>query len=85
LTQGCNAKFHNALLATSRIEMFMPGVEIVSEGDHVNELHILMAGDVRVCMCGQAGWHKQLINSCLQHQEPSQPRSGLPDSARPAP
>ena len=46
--QGCHIKFLNALLVASRIEMFMPGVEIMSEGDHVNELHIVVAGNVKV-------------------------------------
>jgi hypothetical protein len=35
--------------------MFMPGVEIHSEGDHVSELHILVAGNARVGGSGGRG------------------------------
>ena len=37
-------KFMDALLATAKMELLMPRVEIMSEGDYVNELHILLAG-----------------------------------------
>jgi hypothetical protein len=31
-----------------QVELFMPNVEICTEGDHVNELHLLVAGEVIV-------------------------------------
>jgi hypothetical protein len=31
-----------------QVELFMPNVEICTEGDHVNELHLLVAGEVVV-------------------------------------
>jgi hypothetical protein len=46
--QGCRRKFLDAVLGASRIEMFMPGVEVMSEGDHVHELHIVVAGTIKV-------------------------------------
>jgi hypothetical protein len=46
--QGCRVKFVNALLAALHFDVFMPGVEIVSNGEHVNELHILVEGRVKV-------------------------------------
>jgi hypothetical protein len=38
----------NALLASLHFEAFMPGVEIVGDKEHVNELHILVEGRVEV-------------------------------------
>jgi hypothetical protein len=38
------------------MELFMPKVEIVSEGDYVNELHILVAGECIVERPMPGGW-----------------------------
>ncbi len=46
--QGCKSTFLDAVLSASRLEMFMPGVDIISENEHVNELHIIVRGSVKV-------------------------------------
>ncbi len=67
MPQGCHSKFLNALLGASRIEMFMPGVEILSEGDHVNELHIVVTGSVKVRLAAWLGWADKFkaADSCM--------------------
>ncbi|BDA49938.1 probable potassium channel AKT2 [Coccomyxa sp. Obi] len=52
LFKGVRQKFLDALLATARIELFMPQVEILSEGDNVNELMLLVGGMVEVLRPG---------------------------------
>ena len=46
LFTGAKQRFLDALLAVSRVELYLPQVEIVSQGDYVNELFILVAGRV---------------------------------------
>ncbi|KAI8469642.1 MAG: hypothetical protein J3K34DRAFT_276757 [Monoraphidium minutum] len=44
LLDGCHQKFLDAFLGAAKMEHVMPKVEIVGEGDLVNELMILVAG-----------------------------------------
>ncbi|KAI8473908.1 MAG: hypothetical protein J3K34DRAFT_391553 [Monoraphidium minutum] len=44
LLEGCRLKFLDALLGAAKVEHYMPKVEVVSEGDPVNELMVLVAG-----------------------------------------
>ncbi|KAK9903334.1 hypothetical protein WJX75_003130 [Coccomyxa subellipsoidea] len=52
LFKGVRQKFLDALLSVARIELFMPQVEILSEGDSVNELMLLVGGMVEVLRPG---------------------------------
>ena len=38
----------DALLSTSRLELFKQGVDIVSAGDSANELYLIVAGTVQI-------------------------------------
>lgn len=40
-------RFLDALLAASRLELFLPNVDILSEGDFVNELFIVASGELQ--------------------------------------
>lgn len=42
LFDGAKQRFLDALLASARVELYLPQVEVVSQGDHVNELFILV-------------------------------------------
>eukprot|EP00201_Polytomella_parva_P009588 CAMPEP_0175054834 /NCGR_PEP_ID=MMETSP0052_2-20121109/9726_1 /TAXON_ID=51329 ORGANISM="Polytomella parva, Strain SAG 63-3" /NCGR_SAMPLE_ID=MMETSP0052_2 /ASSEMBLY_ACC=CAM_ASM_000194 /LENGTH=579 /DNA_ID=CAMNT_0016319575 /DNA_START=167 /DNA_END=1902 /DNA_ORIENTATION=+ len=46
LFRGCKQKFLEAVLVASRVELFMPGVNVMGEGDVVTELNILVSGEV---------------------------------------
>ncbi|GLC57329.1 hypothetical protein PLESTB_001212500 [Pleodorina starrii] len=48
LFRGCKQRFLDAVLAACRVELFMPGVQIVVEGDHVSELLVVISGGVSV-------------------------------------
>jgi ankyrin repeat protein/CRP-like cAMP-binding protein len=48
LLEGVGQKFLDALMVGARVEMFMPRVEVVAAGDHVNELYIVVAGHMEV-------------------------------------
>ncbi|KXZ41005.1 hypothetical protein GPECTOR_1004g270 [Gonium pectorale] len=52
LFRGCKQRFLDALLTAARVELFLPGVEIVTEGDNVVELLIVVAGEVAVSQGG---------------------------------
>jgi hypothetical protein len=57
----------DALLAAARTEMFMPGVEVICAGEHLEQLHILVSGSIRVsgvradgcvvCVCYAGGFY----------------------------
>ena len=44
LFQGCRQKLLDSLLGASTVQLFMPRVEVVTEGDHLHELYIVLAG-----------------------------------------
>eukprot|EP00891_Asterochloris_glomerata_P006788 jgi/Astpho2/6788/Aster-07232 len=44
LFKGCKPKLLDALLGSATVHLFMPRVEILSIGDHVNELYIVVGG-----------------------------------------
>jgi len=44
LFEGGRQRFVDALLAAAHIELLMPGVEVVSDGDHVAELIVCVSG-----------------------------------------
>jgi ankyrin repeat protein/CRP-like cAMP-binding protein len=44
LFQGARPRFIDALLSVARVELYLPQVDILSSGDHVNELFIVAAG-----------------------------------------
>ncbi|KAL6748139.1 hypothetical protein V8C86DRAFT_3147133, partial [Haematococcus lacustris] len=46
LFKNCKAKFADAVLAAVHVELFLPGVQILCEGDIVNELMIVVEGEV---------------------------------------
>ncbi len=48
LFRGAKQKLLDALLAAGRVELYMPQVEIVSEGEHVNDLNVLLQGSVEI-------------------------------------
>ncbi|GFR43530.1 hypothetical protein Agub_g4626 [Astrephomene gubernaculifera] len=48
LFQGCKQRFLDAVLSAARVELFLPGVEILTEGDNVVELLIVVLGEVAV-------------------------------------
>ncbi|KAG1662417.1 hypothetical protein FOA52_012350 [Chlamydomonas sp. UWO 241] len=48
-------KFIDALLAASRVELFMPNVDLLQHGDMAQELYIIMDGDVLVASKADAG------------------------------
>eukprot|EP00798_Chlamydomonas_sp_ICE-L_P017133 gene17133-23437_t len=49
LFKGVKQKFLDALLSGARLELFMPKVEIIAEGDHVMDLYVVLQGAVEVC------------------------------------
>ncbi|EFJ46902.1 hypothetical protein VOLCADRAFT_92690 [Volvox carteri f. nagariensis] len=53
LFKGCKQRFLDALLTAARVELFLPGVEIMTEGDNVVELLIVMLGECLVSRGGQ--------------------------------
>jgi len=57
LFQGAGSRFIDAVLSAARVELYLPQVDILSSGDHVNELFIVAAGRL-ACICPQ------------QHQQP---------------
>ena len=48
LFQGAPQRLLDALLASARVEIFMPQVDIISGGDYVNELLLLVGGTVEI-------------------------------------
>lgn len=48
LFQGAPQRLLDALLASARVEIFMPQVDIISAGDYVNELLLLVGGTVEI-------------------------------------
>ncbi|GIM10251.1 hypothetical protein Vretimale_14049 [Volvox reticuliferus] len=53
LFKGCKQRFLDALLTVARVELFLPGVEIMTEGDNVVDLLIVMLGECLVSRGGQ--------------------------------
>ncbi|GLC44797.1 hypothetical protein PLESTB_001212900 [Pleodorina starrii] len=52
LFRGCKQRFLDALLTAARVELFMPGVQLMIEGDNVTELNIIVSGEVLVAEAG---------------------------------
>ncbi|KAG2447081.1 hypothetical protein HYH02_007831 [Chlamydomonas schloesseri] len=52
LFKGCQKRFLDAILTAARVEFFLPGVEILTEGDNVVDLMIIVAGEVMVTTGG---------------------------------
>lgn len=48
LFRKCPQRFLDALLASARVEVFMPGVDILSSGDPVGELFVLLSGTAEI-------------------------------------
>ena len=46
LFSGAKPRFIDAILSICRVELYLPGVEVISQGDYVNDLFILVAGRV---------------------------------------
>ena len=54
LFRGCRQKLLDSLLGASTVQLFMPKVEVVTEGDHLHELYIVLAGLVETIKPGLA-------------------------------
>ncbi|GAX76506.1 hypothetical protein CEUSTIGMA_g3951.t1 [Chlamydomonas eustigma] len=52
------AKFLDAILAIARVELFLPYVELIQQGDIVQELYIVMEGEVQVLVRQMGGLEK---------------------------
>ncbi|KAG2444346.1 hypothetical protein HXX76_001102 [Chlamydomonas incerta] len=52
LFKGCKQRFLDAFLTAARVELFMPGVQLLNEGDNVTELNIVVSGEVLVSEAG---------------------------------
>lgn len=48
MCRGAPRKYLDSLLAASRLELFRPGVDLLSAGDAVNELFVVVAGRVEL-------------------------------------
>jgi hypothetical protein len=46
--RGAPRKYLDSLLASSRLELFRPGVDLLAAGDAVNELFVVVAGRVEL-------------------------------------
>ncbi|KAL6748583.1 ankyrin repeat-containing domain protein [Haematococcus lacustris] len=57
LFAGCKPKYLDAVLAAGRVELFMPQEQIIADGDIVNEIWVLLEGEVEVCRGGAAPAH----------------------------
>ena len=55
LFHSCKPKFLDAVISACRADMFMPDVQLISEGDIVSELHIIIEGEVEICAFGGHG------------------------------
>lgn len=57
LFAGTPRRFRDAVLAEARLELFLPGVEILAYGDAVNEMHLIVRGraESRSPLAGGAG------------------------------
>eukprot|EP00884_Botryococcus_braunii_P021334 jgi/Botrbrau1/7885/Bobra.9_2s0059.2 len=53
LFQGCRQKFLDAVLSIAKVELFMPKVEVVAEGDHINEIFVVVAGELEILKPGE--------------------------------
>ena len=55
LFKRCKPKFMDAVLASCRMDLFMPNVQLVSVGDIVGDLYIVIEGEVEVVAAGAGG------------------------------
>ncbi|KAG2493569.1 hypothetical protein HYH03_008088 [Edaphochlamys debaryana] len=55
LFRGCKQRFLDAILAVAHVELFLPGVEILAEGDNVVELMVVVAGQVEAAQGPRLG------------------------------
>lgn len=47
LFKGTKHRFLEALLGSARVELYLPHVDIISEGDHVTDLFVIISGQVQ--------------------------------------
>lgn len=47
LFRGTKHRFLEALLGVARVELYLPHVDIISEGDHVTDLFVIISGQVQ--------------------------------------
>ncbi|KAL6763059.1 hypothetical protein V8C86DRAFT_3130307, partial [Haematococcus lacustris] len=57
LFAGCKPKYLDAVLAAGRVELFMPREQIIADGDIVNEIIVLLEGEVESCVAGAPPAH----------------------------
>ncbi|GAX80357.1 hypothetical protein CEUSTIGMA_g7796.t1 [Chlamydomonas eustigma] len=55
LFYNCKRKFLNAVMAACRTEMFMPNIQLLSEGDIVADLYMVISGEVIISSDGRGG------------------------------
>ncbi len=48
LFKGCKQRFLDAILQAAKVELFLPGVQIMTEGDNIVDLMVVVAGEVSV-------------------------------------
>ncbi|KAL6755507.1 ankyrin repeat-containing domain protein, partial [Haematococcus lacustris] len=72
LFAGCKPKYLDAVLAAGRVELFMPQEQIIADGDIVNEIWVLLEGEVEVCRGGTAPAHLR-----YGHKPASSTRDGM--------
>ncbi|GAX80356.1 hypothetical protein CEUSTIGMA_g7795.t1 [Chlamydomonas eustigma] len=55
LFHNCKRKFLNAVMGACRTEMFMPNIQLLSEGDIVADLYMVISGGVLICSEKRSG------------------------------
>ena len=55
LFNACKPKFMDAVLASCRTDLFLPNVQLVSVGDIVGDLYVVIEGEVEVVAAGAGG------------------------------
>ena len=74
LFEGAPQRLLDAILAAARVETFMPNVDIVSAGDYVNELFLLVSGTVEIRSralggCGWGLWDAGILRGAVRNVE----------------
>eukprot|EP00884_Botryococcus_braunii_P009821 jgi/Botrbrau1/18840/Bobra.177_2s0005.1 len=82
LFAGARQKFLDALLAACRIELYMPNVDILTDGEAVNELCLLLDGSMEIITTSAATAASQVEGEAAAQ---AQPLAALPSSRQGSP